>query len=197
MCINHECKWLDEAVKDMQQGYKGGSHYLEWEVHSSNTYAALLVGGNVHNLQQWIVLVEHMVYTLKQYSDPVLTAVMQDLQEKAKQLLWNEVSLQNLQSICAGWPGAPFIFPELPTPMCKSLKQLTQSYERTSIYQLLKDIITPANKEDDEPIVVPVCEFNLNNWESGVEQFQDWHLESLWQVLGWDIPPNFSESKTS
>ena len=56
----------------------------------------------MHNLQQWIVLVEHMVYTLKQYSDPVLTAVMQDLQEKAKQLLWNEVSLQNLQSICAG-----------------------------------------------------------------------------------------------
>ena len=70
--------------------------------------------------------------------------------------------------------------------MRESLKQLAQSYEITSIYQLLADIITPVNEEDDEPIAVPVCEFDLDNWESGVEQFQDWSPERLWRVLGRD-----------
>lgn len=68
--------------------------------------------------------------------------------------------------------------------MRESLKQLAQLYEITSIYQLLADIITPANEEDDEPIAVPVSDFNLDNWESGVEQFQEWEPEELWRALG-------------
>ena len=68
--------------------------------------------------------------------------------------------------------------------MRESLKQLAQSYEITSIYQLLADIITPVNEEDDEPIAVPVAEFDLDDWESGVEQFQEWRPKKLWHALG-------------
>lgn len=68
--------------------------------------------------------------------------------------------------------------------MRESLKQLAQQYEITSIYQLLADIITPFNEEDDELIAMPVSDFSLDNWESGVERFQSWQPEQLWRALG-------------
>ena len=51
--------------------------------------------------------------------------------------------------------------------MRESLKQLAQSYEITSIYQLLADIITPVNEEDDEPIAVPVALLQENPMRTG------------------------------
>lgn len=68
--------------------------------------------------------------------------------------------------------------------MRECLKQLAQSYEVTSIYQHLEDILNPVDEDDEEPIAVPVTDFDLSNWQSGVEQFQDMTPEQLWRALG-------------
>ena len=68
--------------------------------------------------------------------------------------------------------------------MRECLKQLAQSYEVTSIYQQLEDILNPIDEADEEPVAVPVTDFDLSDWQSGVEQFQDMTPEELWKALG-------------
>ena len=70
--------------------------------------------------------------------------------------------------------------------MRECLKQLAKAYEITSIYQLLQEIIAPPEDDDEEVPAVPEAEFDLSNWQSGVEHFERWAPERLWRALGRD-----------
>ena len=59
-------------------------------------------------------------------------------------------------------------------------------YKITLIYQLLQEIISPPDNNNKEVPAVPEAEFDLSNWQSGVEQFECWLPEQLWHVLGRD-----------
>ena len=60
--------------------------YPEHDLRLANVNAAFLVGGTAQDLHDWMVQVGATVRTLKQYGDPESVAMLEDLQDKAKQL---------------------------------------------------------------------------------------------------------------
>lgn len=68
--------------------------------------------------------------------------------------------------------------------MRECLAQLASTYEVTSIQQMLTDIIEPMDDGDDEEVAVPIADFDITTWRSGVEQYHDWTPAQMWHNLG-------------